>query len=225
MASQFKTFTAGSVLTASEVNTYLMKQAVIVCDTTADYPASPVEGMTVYDKGADALKVYTTATTNWNPPWNMPWGIVKTTAGGTSGYAYGTATTNSASFGTSMADITFGGSALSLTFTAVANRRYKITTRVKLTSSITGAGSVTQVVVADGSNNTVGVVQQQVISATSSDDPVFLGSVIVAPGAGSISYKLRGYRVNGTGTITALASAADPMWLLIEDIGPSAAPA
>ena len=58
MASQFKTFTAGSVLTASEVNTYLMKQAVIVCDASTDYPASPVEGMFVFDKTLDAFLAY-----------------------------------------------------------------------------------------------------------------------------------------------------------------------
>lgn len=59
MASQFKTFVAGDVLTASEVNTYLMKQAVIVCDSSADYPSSPVEGMFVYDKALDCYLGYT----------------------------------------------------------------------------------------------------------------------------------------------------------------------
>jgi len=58
MASQFKTFTAGSVLTASEVNTFLMKQAVIVCDASTDYPAAPVEGMFVFDKTLDAFVSY-----------------------------------------------------------------------------------------------------------------------------------------------------------------------
>lgn len=61
MASQFKTFTAGSVLTASEVNSYLMKQAVIVCDSSSDYPTSPVEGMTVYDKALDSVLSYSGA--------------------------------------------------------------------------------------------------------------------------------------------------------------------
>jgi hypothetical protein len=220
----FKTFTAGAVLTASDVNTYLAKQAVVVCTSTTR-PSSPPEGMVIYETDTDKLLTYVSASTGWVPPWNQPWGIIAATAGGTSGYAYATVTTNSASFGTSMADITFGGSALSLTFTAVSNRRLKITTRVKLTSSLTGSGSVTQVVVADGSNNTIGVVQQQSISASSSDDPVFIGSVITSPSSGSVTYKLRGYRVNGTGTITALASAADPMWMLIEDIGPAGAPA
>lgn len=59
MASQFKTFASGDVLTAAEVNSYLMKQAVIVCDSSADYPASPVEGMVVFDKALDTLLAYT----------------------------------------------------------------------------------------------------------------------------------------------------------------------
>lgn len=58
MASQFKTFVAGDVLTAAEVNGYLMKQAVIVCDSSSDYPGSPVEGMTVYDKALDSTLTY-----------------------------------------------------------------------------------------------------------------------------------------------------------------------
>jgi hypothetical protein len=61
MASIFKTFTAGSVLTAADLNNYLMKQAVIVCDTSADYPGSPLEGMVVYDKALDAQLSYTGA--------------------------------------------------------------------------------------------------------------------------------------------------------------------
>lgn len=59
MASQFKTFVAGDVLTASEVNSYLMKQTVIVCDSSSDYPGSPVEGMVVYDKALDRGLLYT----------------------------------------------------------------------------------------------------------------------------------------------------------------------
>lgn len=60
MAAQFQTFTAGATLTAAQVNNYLMKQAVIVCDTSADYP-SPVEGMVVYDKALDTYFGYTGA--------------------------------------------------------------------------------------------------------------------------------------------------------------------
>lgn len=53
----FKTFTAGSVLTAAEVNDYLMKQAVIVC-TAATRPSSPVEGMVIYETDTDRFLAY-----------------------------------------------------------------------------------------------------------------------------------------------------------------------
>ena len=59
MASQFKTFVAGDVLTASEVNSYLMGQSVIVCDSSSDYPSSPVEGMVIFDKALNRGLFYT----------------------------------------------------------------------------------------------------------------------------------------------------------------------
>ena len=58
----FKTFTAGSVLTAAEVNDYLMKQAVIVC-TAATRPSSPVEGMVIRE--TDTERFLTWNGTNW----------------------------------------------------------------------------------------------------------------------------------------------------------------
>lgn len=59
MASQFKTFADGDILTGAEVNSFLMKQAVIVCDSSSDYPTSPNEGMLVYDKALDSYVGYT----------------------------------------------------------------------------------------------------------------------------------------------------------------------
>ncbi len=53
----FKTFTVGEIATASDVNTYLMKQAVIVC-TSGTRPSSPVEGMTIYETDTDNLVTY-----------------------------------------------------------------------------------------------------------------------------------------------------------------------
>jgi hypothetical protein len=57
----FKTFAPG-VLTSSDVNTFLMRQSVIVC-TAATRPASPNEGMFVYETDTDALAKYDG--TNW----------------------------------------------------------------------------------------------------------------------------------------------------------------
>lgn len=53
----FKTFAPG-VLTSSDVNTFLMRQAVITC-TAATRPASPNEGMTIYETDTDRYASYT----------------------------------------------------------------------------------------------------------------------------------------------------------------------
>lgn len=52
----FKTFAPG-VLTSSDVNTFLMQQAVITC-TSSTRPASPSEGMTIYETDTDRYKTY-----------------------------------------------------------------------------------------------------------------------------------------------------------------------
>lgn len=53
----FKTFVALDPFLASEANTYLMKQAVIVC-TSGTRPGSPVEGMVIYETDTDRILVY-----------------------------------------------------------------------------------------------------------------------------------------------------------------------
>lgn len=53
----FKTFAPG-VLTSSDVNTFLMRQSVITC-TSSTRPASPNEGMFIYETDTDAFVFYT----------------------------------------------------------------------------------------------------------------------------------------------------------------------
>lgn len=75
----FKTFTAGSVLTASDVMTYLMNQVVIVC-TSGTRPGSPSEGMTIFETDTDKYLSYSGsawielgkvgAWTTWTHGWN-----------------------------------------------------------------------------------------------------------------------------------------------------------
>lgn len=153
----------------------------------------------------------------WLKPWALPWGIVTTTSGGTNNRGYLAFTTNSATFGTSWADLTFGGTAMSMTFTAEANRRYKITARIKLTTGL-ATNVATQVGIWNASA-LLGSVQQGYLGSAASDDRVYESSVIVAPGAGSVTYRLRGYRIAGTQAYV-VAAATDPVWMTIEDIGP-----
>lgn len=87
----FKTFVALDALPASDVNTYLMKQAVIVC-TAATRPGSPVEGMTIFETDTDKEYRYTGAAwvemadfgawDTWTPTLLQPGSIALTTAAG-----------------------------------------------------------------------------------------------------------------------------------------------
>lgn len=54
----FKTFNDGDVLTASDLNSYLMRQSVIEC-TSGTRPSAPVEGMTIYETDTDTIVTYT----------------------------------------------------------------------------------------------------------------------------------------------------------------------
>lgn len=57
----YKTFVSGDVLTASELNTYLMNQSVMVFTNATDRDAnltSPTEGMMVYLTGNDHYQLY-----------------------------------------------------------------------------------------------------------------------------------------------------------------------
>jgi len=64
----FKTFTAGAVLGASEVNTYLMQQSLMVFSTLAAGTAvigSATEGMHIYDNSTGIISAYDG--TYWQP--------------------------------------------------------------------------------------------------------------------------------------------------------------
>jgi hypothetical protein len=53
----YKLWGSGELLTSSDLNNYLSKQAVIVC-TSGTRPASPPEGMTVYETDTNLLMCY-----------------------------------------------------------------------------------------------------------------------------------------------------------------------
>jgi hypothetical protein len=203
----FKTWADGVALPASDLNTYLGKQSVIVC-TAGTRPASPIEGMTIYETDTDKLQIYTTATTLWQPPWNMPWGCVS--GGYTELLVNGTTTTTT----TDIAGLT-------CTFTAVANRRYKIRAHTQLSSSV--AGDYAGVNVADSVGTRLALASTSLPTVSTGVDVT--AEVIKTFTAGSTTVKGQVTRVAGTGTITPGAAATAPMFLIVEDIGPSAAPA
>lgn len=200
----FKTFTAGAVLTASDVNTYLAKQAVIVCTSTTR-PSSPPEGMVIYETDTDKMLTYTTATTGWVPPWNTPWGRI--------GSASSAAATSS--IGTTTVDV----NGLSVTWTAVANRYYLTTVTVPIYQQTSAAG-VAVLSITNGSNTEQ--VQSQSTIANGSAGALSVRWLETVT-AGSTTRKARISATAGTGSVAYAANY--PATILVEDLGPSAAPA
>lgn len=136
--------------------------------------------------------------------WNQPWGVM--------GYAQATAAQNG--IGTSFTDVT----SCTITFTAAANRRYKITGQVRAFQN-TSTGAV-QMAITDGSNNSL---CSQIYNTAASTWCAPFASAIHTPAAGSFTYKLR--ILTSANTVNLDNSSATPAWILIEDIGPNGAAA
>jgi hypothetical protein len=207
MGSGFKTFSAGAVLTASEVNNYLMEQSVMYFATTAARDAAlgsgvREDGMTVYigsnntDEG-----LYTYNGTSWTRPWNMPWGLKVSALTGA---------------GTATASELIQSSCASTTF--YANRSYRWTVSASYTGTV--GGDLFQALLRE--TNTSGTARGQInftIHPTSAKGS-FSISAAFAPGAVTFTPVVTIARVSGSGT----ANLDLQVHQIIEDIGPSGAP-
>jgi hypothetical protein len=212
MGSGFKTFTAGAVLTASDVNNYLMEQSVMVFATTAARDlaiTSPEEGMVAFIGSNDAnegLYVYHGATGGWRkgPGWNAPWGVMGHTS-------KETATTGV----TTLVDV----SGLSVTFAAVANRLYRVDLQGHFASS--GSASTCLMYLRNGSTTLqVSELYLAVPDTVISTSLHYVGTA----SAGSQTFKVSVAKASG-GTLQFYADASFPQRIIVTDIGPSGAPA
>jgi hypothetical protein len=123
-----------------------------------------------------------------------------------------TRTTQQGGF-TSTADVP----SMSLTWTAVANRRYRLHAECHLYSDV--INDIAQLIISDNSNNTIQVAQVLCFSSTFGSKAVC--EVDITPSAGSVTYKLRVVRSNGTGNVTFDAGAVYPAIFRADDIGPA----
>ena len=210
MGSGFQTFTAGSVLTASEVNNYLMEQSVMVFATEAARNtaiAAPEAGMTAYINSGDSsegLYSYTGTTWNKGPGWNAPWGVVSRDQGG--GPAISTSGATETAVFTSTA------------FTAVANRYYRVSIATNLTA--TAADAYTMRLREDSTAGTVW----------------WAGNIVFGTGVTKLQVSPAGTRALSAGshtillTLTRSAGASAQITatefanMTVEDIGPSGVP-
>jgi hypothetical protein len=132
-------------------------------------------------------------------PWNMPWGAVATA----------TSTTGDTSV-TSIVDL----AGMSVTFTGVASRRYKVSLMLPQLNG-TASGDRARITIADGSNNALFISYSGI---STYGLPVY--STYLTTASGSTTIKGRLQRDVGTGNISVYADSFSIKTLLVEDIGP-----
>ena len=211
MGSGFKNFTA-TVLTASDVNNYLMEQTIMSFASTGGRDvaiAAPEAGMTAYIRSNDAnegLYHYTSGSA-WRkgPGWNSPWGQIARNQ------AFGAGTSTSGSSETAVFT--------SASFTAVANRYYRVNISTTLTA--TAADAYSMRIRQDSIAGTVWW-GGNIVFATGQTklNTHVMGSNTLTAGSHSILLTL-----TRTAGVSAQIGTLEYVNMTVEDIGPSGAPA
>lgn len=125
---------------------------------------------------------------------------------GTMGYA--STTTAQTGISSTPTDLT----SLSVTFTAVTGRRYKISASVRVIQNVGAANNTLSIT--DGSNVEVG---KSLLSVPGGSNGFHTPIAVVTPTSGSVTYKLR-LSTSADNTQTSPAATA-PAFILVEDIG------
>ena len=212
MGSGFTTFTAGNVLTASEMNNYLMEQSVMVFATTGARDSAitaPEAGMTAYINSGDAnegLYSYTGTTWNKGPSWNAPWGMLGKVTSTSSSSTTGTHTTQQD-----------GTVPLTVTLTTMTNRNYLVTSQ-HLSSNTSTRHRFAYVI-----NGATTYTFQQIFNTGGEAQSVTGNYVFTETSGASKIFKVQMY--SGTNVVSTDAGIVGfERLLLIQDIGPSGAP-
>jgi len=211
MGSGFKAFTAASVLTAADLNNFCQNQSVMYFSSTGARDVAitaPVDGMTAYIGSNDSSEgFYTFNSTSWRrgPGWNAPWGFIQ----------YTQATADVA--------VNNGNILVGNTISVVNGRRYRIHGQIQSFKSST-VNDVAELCIVIGGT----VITGTRITNTIVNFAGFGGTVVAYFTATStntgLSCNLFNVAVVGAGTHTFGATATRPIFIAVEDIGPSGAP-
>jgi hypothetical protein len=214
MGSGYKNFTAASVLTAADLNNYCQSQSVMYFPTIAGAGGrdtvitAPVDGMVAYIGSNDADEgLYTYNGTSWRkgPGWNAPWGLL--------------ARNQANGAGTSTSGTTETAVFTSASFTAVANRYYRV--NISTTITATAADTYTMRVRQDSTSGTVWWGGNIVFATGQTKQNIHvMGSRDFT--AGSHTFLLTLQRTAG---VSAQIGTLEAVNMTVEDIGPSGAPA
>jgi hypothetical protein len=171
-----------------------------VCTSTTR-PASPYEGQAIYETDTDKVLVWNGAA--WYANWNLPWGMVKFVSSTSATYTF---------TASGEVDLTATGS-----FTAVANRRYKVHAECYGAKS-TAAGNM-YAWLTDGPATSASALQTNL---TSMDGGYGLTMHLLWTGtlsAGSHDIYLR-VGVSNNGAVFD-SSSTQPTVITVEDVGPA----
>jgi hypothetical protein len=139
----------------------------------------------------------------WAGPWNAPWGIMGTPAVITASVANGTGV------------VTVAG--MSVTYTAVANRRVRMTAQVRNVIQA-GAGS-SELLLANGTSS----IADTLAGLAAGSQPIGTITAEDSPAAGSVTYNVRTSTSATTATVFA-NNTGSPAFSIVEDIGPNGDP-
>jgi len=213
MGSGFKNFTTASVLTASDVNNYLMEQTVMSFASTGARDVAitaPEAGMVAFIRSNDSSEglYHYTSGSAWRkgPGWNAPWGFIQYTQR------------------TSGVSVKNGNILAGSTISVVNRRRYRIHGQIQAFES-TVVDDVAELSIVIGGTVFAGTR----VCATRVNYAGFGGTVVAYYTAtatnAALSCNLYNNAIVGGGTHTFGASATVPIFIAVEDIGPSGAPA
>ena len=219
MGSGYKAFTAGSVLTASDVNNYLMEQSIMYFATTAARDTAitaPEDGMVCYVGSNDVhegLFTYNGSAWRKGPGWNAPWGL----PGGTTNRV---ALTTSSAQVTSQTNLT----GTDLVFDAVANRVYRYTVQSHILFESVNDTARVRIRNSAGTNLS-GITLLPKGASTSFADGFHMSYYEVMASTDSQTRRLSLQRDTGTGGwVQLFADSERPILFMVEDVGPSGAP-
>jgi hypothetical protein len=211
MGSGFKTFTA-TVLTAADVNGYLMEQSVMSFASTGARDVAitaPEDGMVAYIGSNDANEgLYTYNGTAWRkgPGWNAPWGFIARNQG--------------LGAGTSTSGTTETAVFTSASWTALANRFYRVSISTIITAT---AGDTYTMRIRENSTSGTAWWTGNIVFGTGQTKLQVhpMGSRAIAAGSYTILLTLQRSGAGATAQIGTLENVN----MVVEDIGPSGAPA
>jgi hypothetical protein len=178
----------------------------------AVYPAAPLRGSEIYrisNDVAEGPELFDG--TAWRLPWNMPWGCV--------GTPFVSTTFSQAVTSTTPVDLT----AISVTWVAVANRRYRVTASGLIVTQATNV-STAKVWITTGAGALLANIcdLNLSISGTGQRGNVVGTYLYQGLAAGSQTVKLQAQTSAITSTVT--QDSTTQVVLMVEDIGPNGAP-